>query len=91
LPLTPEEQEIYEAWRQKYNDRMREWRHRKKASEPPKTPEPTQKEVVERSKAGIPLTPEELELYNRYWDRRRGYNKKHYEKRKAALPMAANQ
>jgi len=45
-------------------------------------------EIVEKSKAGMTLTPEEQERYNWYRQRRRGYNKQQYEKRKAAvLPM----
>ena len=92
LPLTPEELEIYEAWKKKRTDQHRERRHRIKASEPPKLQKPTQKSALEKSNAGLPLTPEEQELYNRYWERRRGYNKEQYEKRKAAtLDMAAGQ
>ena len=87
LPLTPEELEIYEAHKVKRTAQNRAWRH----SQPPKTKKPTQKEAVEKSKAGLPLTPEEQELCNRYWERRQGYNKQQYEKRKAAdLPIAAN-
>ena len=41
-------------------------RHRLKASEPPKPYKPTQKSALEKSNAGLPLTPEEQELYNRY-------------------------
>lgn len=92
LPLTDEEYAIYRTWQEKKNEQARERRHRIKTSEPSKAKKPTQKEVVEKSKAGLPLTSEELELYNRYGERRRGYNKKQYEKRKAAvLPMAVNQ
>jgi len=62
------------------------------AKRPPKPKKPTQKEAVEKDNAGLPLTLEELQLRNRYWERRRGYSKQQYEKRKAAaLPMAANQ
>jgi len=88
LPLTPEELAIYEAWKTKRIDQNRAWRKR----QPPKNKKPTQKEAVEKIKAGLPLTPEEQELYNRYCERRQGYNKQQYEKRRAArLPMASNQ
>lgn len=88
LPLTPDELEIYEVWRQRRTDQHKAWRH----SQPLKAKKPTQKEAVEKSRAGLPLTSEEQELYNHYSERRQGYNKEQYEKRKAAdLPTAANQ
>ena len=73
LTLTPEEQEIYEAWRKKRTDQHRAWRHRVKATQPPKLPKerkPTKKEIITgiiaRKNAGMPLTPEELEAYTLY-------------------------
>ena len=50
------------------------------------------REFTERMKAGL-LTPEEQELFNRYWERRQGYNKEQYEKRRttADLPETVNQ
>jgi hypothetical protein len=92
LPLTDEEYAIYRAWQDKKTEHARERRESIKATEPPKTKKLTQLEVVEKSRAGLPLTPEEQEQYNRYWERRRGYNKEQYEKRRAAdLSTAANQ
>jgi hypothetical protein len=92
LPLTPDELKIYEAWRIKRAEQHRAWREKQKADSLPKPNKPTQKEAVEKSRAGLPLTSEEQKLFNRYSERRQGYNREQYEKRKAAdLPMAANQ
>jgi hypothetical protein len=90
LPLTDEEYAIYRAWQDIKNEQAKERRERIK-TETPKTEKPTQKSAVKKSKAGLPLTPEEQELYNRYSERRQGYNKEQYEKRKAALPMAVGE
>ena len=89
LPLTPEQQEIYDAWRQKRNEQHTAWYHRTKENEPKGL---TQKAAVAKDRAGMELTPEETELFFQYRERRRGCSKKQYEKKKAAdLPMAANQ
>jgi len=66
--LTPEEAEAEEqrlvinrAW-------QKEWRDKRKAAEPPKPPkQPSKKAVIQdivaRNKEGLPLTPEETEIY----------------------------
>ena len=92
LPLTPEEQERYDAWRQKRAEQHKAWRRNTRANELPKPKKLTQLEAVEKRKAGLPLTPEEQTLYNRFYERRQGYIDKQREKRKtAAFPRAANQ
>ena len=92
LPLTDEEYAIYRAWQDKKTEQARERRHKIKASEPPKPKKPTQLEVVAKHKTGLPLTPEEQALYNRFYERRQGYVDKQREQRRTAeLPMAANQ
>ncbi|MDR1736767.1 MAG: DUF4368 domain-containing protein [Oscillospiraceae bacterium] len=98
--LTPEELEEYNRKRERNRAWQKEWRNKRKAAEPPKPPKPlSQNEIVKRHYAGLPLTDEEYAIYRAWQDkkteqareRRRGYNKEQHEKRKAALPMAANQ
>jgi hypothetical protein len=48
---------------------------------PPKPPRILQKDVVEKYKAGIELTAEESEVYNRYDEKTKARNKRNNDKR----------
>jgi hypothetical protein len=82
MPLTPEESEIYQAYRDKENEKAREWREQKKASAPPKPPKekkPTKKEVIsdiiKRKNEGLTLTPEEQTAYEQHREIRNAKHK----------------
>ncbi|MCL2035046.1 MAG: recombinase family protein [Oscillospiraceae bacterium] len=77
MPLAPEENEIYLAYREKENEKARKWR----ASRPPKPPKekkPTKKErmkdISSRLKSGLDITAEEQGAYAAYRAER---NEKH--------------
>ena len=83
LPLTPEESEIYAAYREKENEKFRIYRAKIKANTPPKPPKlktPTKKErmkdIGERLRAGLAVTAGESEAYALY---RRERNAAHAE------------
>ena len=59
--LTPEELEADELHRAKRREWQKEWRAKRKVAEPPKSR--SKNEIIKRKSAGLPLTPEELEIY----------------------------
>jgi hypothetical protein len=85
LPLTPEEAEIYAAYREKENTKARKRWDRIRENAPPKPV--TTSDVLRKYKEGHELTPEEQELYNTYREVRRGVSKRQYQKRKAAAAL----
>jgi len=81
LPLTDEEHAVYRKWQDKKNEQARERLIKKKAEMPPKPQRILQKDVVEKYKAGIELTAEESEVYNRYDEKTKERNKRNNDKR----------
>jgi len=77
LPLTAEELERHEEKRARQRKYLNDWYAKNKAK-PPREKKPTKKEIVSaivaKNKADLPLTPEELEIYNAYREER---NTKH--------------
>ncbi|MCL1965105.1 MAG: hypothetical protein FWF69_08610 [Firmicutes bacterium] len=62
--LTPEEAEAHEKRKARSREWQKEWRDKKKAAMPEQPPKPlSRNEIVKRKSAGLPLTPEELEIY----------------------------
>jgi hypothetical protein len=69
--LTPEELEEYNRKREHSRAWQKEWRDKRKASEPPKPPKPlSRNEIVKRHYAGLPLTDEEYAIY-RAWQNKK--------------------
>ena len=69
--LTPEEQEAHEKRLAHNRAWQKEWRDKRKAAEPPKPPKPlSQNEIIKRKRAGLPLTPDELAIYEAWRQRR---------------------
>jgi DNA invertase Pin-like site-specific DNA recombinase len=94
MPLAPEENEIYQAYRDKENEKARERRERIKASQPPKPPKekkPTKKEVIaciiERKNAGLTLTREEQTAYELHRESRNAMHKKWRDAKAADKPQ----
>jgi hypothetical protein len=91
--LTPEELEAHEQKKAHNRAWQKEWRDKRKAAEPPTPPKPlSQNAVVQRKKEGLPLSPEELAIYETWREKQAEKNRRWREKQKIAdLPMAANQ
>ena len=69
--LTPEEQAADEARLAHNRAWQKEWRKKRKAAEPPKSPKPKSlKELAALQKAGADLTPEEAERLAAYRERK---------------------
>jgi len=69
--LTPEEIEADELHRAKRREWQKEWRDKRKAAEPPKPPKHlSQNEIIKRKTAGLPLTPDELAIYEAWRQKR---------------------
>ena len=87
--LTPEEQEAEElrlAKRREYNNA---YRAKRQAEMPPKPPKPKKlslKEIGERRREGLPLTPEEIERHDTYKARKNAQFKKWRTRKKAEAP-----
>jgi len=86
LPLTQEEIERHDAYKNRKNIQFKKWRERQKAAQPAKPHKLTTKEVLEQKKAGIVLTPEGEDLYNQYRGKRRALGNGWYAKTRAAKP-----
>ena len=86
LPLTQEEIEKHDAYKNRKNIQFKKWRERQKAAQPPKPYKLTTKEVLEQKKAGETLTPEGEDLYNQYRGKRRVLGNNWYAKTRAAKP-----
>ena len=85
--LTPEEQAADEARLAHNRAWQKEWRKKRKAAEPPKSPKPKSlKELAALQKAGADLTPEEAERLAAYRERKNRQHKAWYERQKAAQP-----
>ena len=91
--LTPEEMEAHEQKKAKNRARQKEWRDKRNASlpsKPPKVKAPTTHEVMkdigERRRAGLPLTPEEIEMHNKYRERNNVKARQRRERIKAEAP-----
>ena len=84
LPLTPEESEIYAAYREKENAKARKRWDRIRENAPPKPV--TTSDVLRKYKEGHELTQEQV-LYDDYREMRRGVSKRQYQKRKAAAAL----
>lgn len=85
--LTPEEQAADEARLAHNRAWQKEWREKRKATEPPKPPKPKSlKELAALQKAGADLTPEEAERLAAYRERKNRQHKAWYERQKAAQP-----
>jgi len=80
ITLTPEEQEIYQAYRVESNTKHKVWRD-KEVDE--NTQKPTLQNAINRKRAGFELTAEESELYNAWRDRQNGLRRENYHQRKA--------
>ncbi|MCL2817382.1 MAG: DUF4368 domain-containing protein, partial [Clostridiales bacterium] len=82
--LTPEELEADERYRAGRREWQKEWRDKRQAELPPKPPKPLSlSEIAERRRAGLPLTPEEIERHDAYKKRKNEQFKKWREKQKA--------
>ena len=74
--LTPEEQAADEARLAHNRAWQKEWRKKRKAAEPPKSPKPKSlKELAALQKAGADLTPEEAERLAAYRERKNRQHK----------------
>ena len=85
--LTPEEQAADEARLAHNRAWQKEWREKRKATEPPKPPKPKSlKELAALQKAGADLTPEEAERLAAHREKKNRQHKAWYERQKAAQP-----
>jgi hypothetical protein len=89
--LTPEEIEEDERRREHNRAWQKEWREKRQADMPPKPPKPSSKqavikEIVARKKEGLPLTPEEIEIYTAHREKENEKFRKRRAKIKANTP-----
>ena len=79
LPLTPEETETYNLYREDRNTKNKIWRDAK-AEQNPKPPKLFMTDITKRRQEGLPLTPEEEEAYALWREHRREYQREWREK-----------
>ena len=85
--LTPEEQEAEEKRLAHNREWQKEWREKRKATEPPKPPKKKSiKELMELEKTGAELTPEETERLAEYRRKKAAQHKAWRERQKAGQP-----
>ena len=80
LPLTEEEIQRHEKYKERKRREQERIRERKKAAAPPKPEKIMLKDVREKAKNGELLTEVEQAMYDRYQEMRKGYNTKQYDK-----------
>ena len=80
IPLTEEEIERHEAYKERKRKDQERLRERRKANTPPKPKKLMLKDVKEKAKNGEPLNETEQAMLDRYREQRRGYNEKEYDK-----------
>ena len=80
LPLTEEEIQRHEKYKERKRRNQEQIRERRKAAALPKPEKIMLKDVKEKAKNGEPLTEVEQAMYDRYQEMRRGYNTKNYDK-----------
>jgi len=68
--LTSEELEAHEQHKAKNRAWQKEWRDKRKAAMPEQSQKVSRSVIIKRKKDGLPLTPEELEIYET-WRRKR--------------------
>jgi len=61
--LTPEELAAHELRKAKSRAWQKEWRDKRKAAMPEQLKKATRSDIIQRKKDGLSLTPEELEIY----------------------------
>ena len=85
--LTPEEQEAEEKRLAHNREWQKEWREKRKATEPPKPPKKKSiKELMEIEKTGAELTPEETERLAEHRRKKAAQHKAWRERQKAGQP-----
>ena len=85
--LTQEELEEHEQRKAHNRAWQKEWRDKRKAAEPPKPPKPlSQNEIVKRKSAGLPLTPDEMQIYEAWKIKRNEQHRAWRENQKANEP-----
>jgi len=85
--LTQEELEEHEKRKAHNRAWQKEWRDKRKAAEPPKPPKPlSQNEIRKRKSAGLPLTPEELAIYEAWKVKRNNQHRAWRENQKTNAP-----
>ena len=85
--LTPEEMEAHEQKKAHSREWQKEWRDKRKAAEPPKPPKPLSRNaIIKRRSEGLPLTPEEQEIYRAYQDKKTEQARERRHRIKASEP-----